>query len=435
MPIQEYMVGLEMDEDECPLRDEASYDEDDDNLDQFISLAHMCRDEQLFTTFFESLIARGAAVSPTDGGPPTLGEGSESRRAGERGSIRGECAPIKKRKRIPVVEAREVLTEHWNSSGPLNDSPTAELRNLESSDEDEEVVGKKGGRKKTAHRVFQLTNNVCPDWFIGDLFPDKESVFEALRQYGVMSRRPVYMAKNEKEKMRAKCHGAYNKCKWFVYWRKNDTEDFVVNTQQKAHAYTCCLVNNNRWISAKWLGMRYTEKIKANPHIPLQAIRQCVDEDFSSTLSRMKAYRTREYALEGIFGRAGAQYKKLYDYKGELLRTHPNSIVDIMHESHRDDPSKGPRFLRLYCCLGPLKRGWRDFCRPVVFLDACFLKGAYKGQLFTAVGMDQNDGWWPIAWGVAEAEGYIQWKWFLELLDVDLQLSENSPRYVFMSDQ
>ncbi|KAL1564044.1 hypothetical protein AAHA92_06449 [Salvia divinorum] len=34
-----------------------------------------------------------------------------------------------------------------------------------------------------------------------------------------------------------------------------------------------------------------------------------------------------------------------------------------------------------------------------------------------------------------ESEGRRQWKWFLDLLEVDLALSENSPRYVFMSDQ
>ncbi|KAL1541335.1 hypothetical protein AAHA92_25572 [Salvia divinorum] len=51
------------------------------------------------------------------------------------------------------------------------------------------------------------------------------------------------------------------------------------------------------------------------------------------------------------------------------------------------------------------------------------------------MGMDHNNGWWPIAWGVAETESYAQWKWFLDHLDDDLELFANSLRFVFMSDQ
>lgn len=63
------------------------------------------------------------------------------------------------------------------------------------------------------------------------------------------------------------------------------------------------------------------------------------------------------------------------------------------------------------------------------------MRGMYKGQIFTAFGVDLNNGWWPIAWAVAETESYEQWKWFLDHLDDDLELSDNGPRYVFMSDQ
>ncbi|XP_047942776.1 uncharacterized protein LOC125189552 [Salvia hispanica] len=177
------------------------------------------------------------------------------------------------------------------------------------------------------------------------------------------------------------------------------------------------------------------EKIKANPHIPLAAIRQCVDEDFGLKIGRMKAYRAREHALDDIFGSAATQYKNLFYYKVELERTHPDSSVHIHYENSRDSGTVGPRFLRFYCCLGPLKKGWKQFCRPIIFFDACFLRGMYKGQLMTTMGIDPNNGWWPIAWAVTETESYVQWKWFVEYLSDVLELHANDPRYVFMSDQ
>ncbi|XP_041995695.1 uncharacterized protein LOC121745811 [Salvia splendens] len=225
---------------------------------------------------------------------------------------------------------------------------------------------------------------------------------------------------------------------------------------QRDHAHTCSQVLDHRWLTSKWLAERYMEKIKANPHIPLAAIRQCVDEEFGLKVGRMKAYRARDSALEGIFGKAGLQYRRLLYYQSELERTHLDSSVHIHCENFRDPEVVGQRFLRFYCCIGPLKNGWMRFCRPIIFLDVCFLRGMYKGQLMTAMRIDPNNGWWPIAWAVTEAESYDQypnngwwpfawavteaesydqWKWFLAYLSEDLHIHENAPRYIFMSDQ
>ncbi|KAL1568560.1 hypothetical protein AAHA92_00164 [Salvia divinorum] len=47
------------------------------------------------------------------------------------------------------------------------------------------------------------------------------------------------------------------------------------------------------------------------------------------------------------------------------------------------------------------------------------------GTLHDDISSDEED----------EQESYAQWKWFLEILQQDLDLSTNAPRYVFMSDQ
>ncbi|XP_041995630.1 uncharacterized protein LOC121745732 [Salvia splendens] len=251
-----------------------------------------------------------------------------------------------------------------------------------------------------------------------------------------MSRRRVHVKRNDGDKIRAICKG--QGCDWYVYLRKHEIHndhDYVVLNMQRDHAHTCSQVLDSKWLTAKWLGERYMEKIKANPHIPLAAIRQCVDEDFGLKIGRMKAYRAREHAVDGIFGSAASQYRHLFYYKAELERTHPESNIHIHYENMRESGAVGPRFMRFYCCLGPLKKRWKELCRPIIFFDACFLRGMYKGQLMTAIGIDPNNGWWPIAWAVTEAESYVQWKWFVEYLADDLNLHANGPRYVFMSDQ
>ncbi|XP_042059595.1 uncharacterized protein LOC121804120 [Salvia splendens] len=251
-----------------------------------------------------------------------------------------------------------------------------------------------------------------------------------------MTRRRVHVKRNDGDKLRAICKR--QGCEWYVYLRKHEVhngQDYVVMNKQRDHARTCSQVLDSKWLATKWLGERYMEKIKANPHSPLAAIRQCVDEDFGLKIGRMKAYRAREHALDGIFGSTANQYRNLFYYKAELERMHPDSSIHIHYENTRDSGAVGPRFLRFYCCLRPLKKRWMQLCRPIIFFDACFLRGMYKGQLMTAMGIDPNNCWWPIAWTVTETESYVQWKWFVEYLADDLKLHANGPRYVFMSDQ
>ncbi|KAL1554085.1 hypothetical protein AAHA92_14681 [Salvia divinorum] len=110
---------------------------------------------------------------------------------------------------------------------------------------------------------------------------------------------------------------------------------------QRDHAHTCSQVMEQKWLTSKCLAERYTKKIKANPHILIQAIRQSVDEEFGLTLDRMKAYRARDQVLEVIFGKTGLQYRKLFYYKTELLRTHPDSSVHIHYENERESETWG----------------------------------------------------------------------------------------------
>ncbi|XP_027061053.1 uncharacterized protein [Coffea arabica] len=93
-----------------------------------------------------------------------------------------------------------------------------------------------------------------------------------------------------------------------------------------------------------------------------------------------------------------------------------------------------PRFMRMYCCLGLLKKGFKDGCRPILCLDGCHIKDRYPGQLLTAIAVDPNNSFWPVAWAAVEKEAMEQWRWFLTLLSGDLKI-QNQGHYTFMSDQ
>lgn len=147
----------------------------------------------------------------------------------------------------------------------------------------------------------------------------------------------------------------------------------------------------------------------------------------------MKAYRAKLHASVQVKGDYQSQYKVLRDYCMELQATNEGTTIKIeVEEGNTDGDARV--FKRIYICLGPLKKGFRALGRELLGLDGAFMKGPYPGMLLTAVGLDSNNGIYPVAYAIVEAESYNSWKWFLKCLGDDLDLDERS-NFTFHSDR
>jgi hypothetical protein len=137
-------------------------------------------------------------------------------------------------------------------------------------------------------------------------------------------------------------------------------------------------------------------------------------KDHEVELSRSKAYRAKQYAKILIEGSYLKQYRRVRDYCKELMRTNSGTTAKV------DVHVPGQQFQRLYVCLDGCKKGFMDGCKHIIGLDACHLKGAVAGQLLAVVGVDGNEGMYPIADAVAEVETKETWTWFLKNLVGDI---------------
>ncbi|GJX22348.1 mutator type transposase [Tanacetum coccineum] len=72
--------------------------------------------------------------------------------------------------------------------------------------------------------------------------------------------------------------------------------------------------------------------------------------------------------------------------------------------------------------------------RELLGLDGAFMRGQYPGQMLTTVGVDANNGIYPIAYGIVKSENQYSWTWFLTCLADDLDLFSNS-NYTFITDR
>ncbi|GJX04818.1 ribonuclease H-like domain-containing protein [Tanacetum coccineum] len=96
------------------------------------------------------------------------------------------------------------------------------------------------------------------------------------------------------------------------------------------------------------------------------------------------------------------QYARLKDYALELQEQNPDTTIKIDVERTCDPTSDTRKFRRIY--------------------------------ILTAVGVDPNNGTYPLAYAVVEAETKDSWTWFLDCLGDDLQLVRNS-NFTFITDR
>ncbi|GJX77088.1 transposase, MuDR, MULE transposase domain protein [Tanacetum coccineum] len=88
------------------------------------------------------------------------------------------------------------------------------------------------------------------------------------------------------------------------------------------------------------------------------------------------------------------QYSMLRDYVTELQSTNPNTTVKIAVEMNTG-------------------------------LDGAFKNGPFPGQVLAAVGLDSNNGIYPLAYALVEDKSKSSWCWFLQCLGDDIDMHPN----------
>nr|GFA73262.1 hypothetical protein [Tanacetum cinerariifolium] len=132
------------------------------------------------------------------------------------------------------------------------------------------------------------------------------------------------------------------------------------------------------------------ESFYLNPKIPLNALKDQLQKPYKVGISKQKVFRAKKMAYERI-------------------KERPEDINSLERQ-----------FKRVYVYLGLLKDGFKAGKRDLLGLDGCFLSGTYPRWILTAVGVDPNNGIYPLAYAIVESANKDSWKWFLDCIGDDL---------------
>nr|KYP44662.1 hypothetical protein KK1_033821 [Cajanus cajan] len=266
-------------------------------------------------------------------------------------------------------------------------------------------------------------------WELGLYFLSRIQFKEAVTSYVVNSGRNLKFTKNDKRRIKRIRVICKQGCPWVAYCAKVPYEESW-QLRKIFDRHTCSRDHKVTLLSSKWLSEKLKTSMKENPKLKLNDIRERVQRKWNATISKAMTCRARKFAKSYVEGSFKEQFKRIYDYSHELIRSNPGSTVKVKVdeneacENNVGNNVEGTRrvlktFQRMYICFKGLKESFLQ-CRTIIGLDGCFLKGYYGGQILAAIGRDPNDQMLPICFAVVEAETRDSWEWFLHLLISDL---------------
>lgn len=221
-------------------------------------------------------------------------------------------------------------------------------------------------------------------------------------------------------------------CPWRIYAstsKKSLSPTIYIRTLRQEHK--CASFKKKLYhMHAPFIAKEYADFFMNDPNWSREGMQNSIHKDFEMDVDYQMCYRAKTKALKIAQGSYEDQYNLLESYAHELKKRNPGTSVWIHTELQGDVT----RFKRIYVCIAALKKGWKDGCRPYIGLDGCHLKSIHKGQMLSVVGIDGNNGIYPVAWAIVESETRETWTWFLEFHKVDLDI-HHSTHYTFMSDK
>jgi hypothetical protein len=262
-----------------------------------------------------------------------------------------------------------------------------------------------------------------PHFHVGQTFESVELLRKAIQAYSCKHRKDIRLPVNDLKRLNGRCT---EECSWYLWASFSSiTKCFMIKKYNGEH--TCGSNFKVHSFTSNFLAQKYLESFRADQDMNMKNFSRIVQKDWCMTPGRCKLQRARRLAMKIIYGDEEGQYKLLWDYGNEIRRSNPGSSFYVSLDEHS-------RFKRCYMCLEASKKGFLQGCRLVIFLDGCFIKTRYRGQLLAAVGVDPNDCIFPIAVAAVEVEDTANWTWFLDTLKADLGI-ENTAPWTVMSDK
>ncbi|XP_050208701.1 uncharacterized protein LOC126659447 isoform X2 [Mercurialis annua] len=257
---------------------------------------------------------------------------------------------------------------------------------------------------------------------VGQEFNSVSEFRDVLQKYAIANRFMYRLKKNDTNRASGVC--VADGCSWSIHasWVPSE-EIFKIKKINKEH--TC---GGESWKSAhpskSWLVSIIKERLRENPHRKPRDIVKTISQDFGIELHYSQVRRGIEEAREQLQGSYKEAYAQLPWFCDKLLEANPGSLVKLCIDDDR-------KFQRLFVSFDASIHGFKNGCRPLLFLDSTTFRSRYHEVLLTATALDGNEDAFPVSFAIVDTESDDNWRWFLEQLGSAISTSQS---ITFVSD-
>jgi len=245
-------------------------------------------------------------------------------------------------------------------------------------------------------------------------FQSKEHLNHAVSKWHIDNNKEFKVRESGRKKLRYVCRD--ENCSWYLYATPTGAGD-AWGIRKCPYKHICRATAarvDHAQLTAKMIADIIREDVQNNTSLPIKHIRGLVRKVYPGVNPTYnKLWRAREIAIAYLFGSWSGSYALLPQLLNAIILSNPGSKAVVYSNPL---PCAGVRqFSRAAWAFAPCIQAL-PYLRPVISIDASFLKGRYKGRLFVAVGYDAENQLMPLAFGLAEVENIENWGWFMRWL-------------------
>ncbi|XP_058000584.1 uncharacterized protein LOC110632612 [Hevea brasiliensis] len=259
---------------------------------------------------------------------------------------------------------------------------------------------------------------------VGQRFTSVHEFRESLRKYAIAHQFAFRYKKNDSHRVTVKCKA--EGCPWRIHASRLSTTQLIcIKKMNPTHTCEGSVVTTGHQATRSWVASIIKEKLKVFPNYKPKDIVNDIKQEYGIQLNYFQAWRGKEIAKEQLQGSYKEAYNQLPLFCEKITETNPGSLATF---TTKEDSS----FQRLFVSFHASLYGFLQGCRPLLFLDSIPLKSKYQGTLLAATAADGDDGVFPVAFAVVDAETDDNWHWFL--LQLKTALSTSCP-ITFVADR
>ncbi|XP_009134940.1 uncharacterized protein LOC103859191 [Brassica rapa] len=246
---------------------------------------------------------------------------------------------------------------------------------------------------------------------------------DALHKYSVAHGFAYKYKKNDSHRVSVKCKA--QGCPWRITAARLSTTQLIcIKKMNPRHTCERAVIKPGYRATRGWVRTILKEKLKAFPDYKPKDIAEDIKREYGIQLNYSQAWRAKEVAREQLQGSYKEAYSQLPLLCEKIKETNPGSIAVF---ATKEDSSFHRLFISFYASISGFKQG----SRPLLFLDNAVLNSKYQGVMLIATASDAEDGVFPVAFAVVDAETEENWLWFLQQLKSALS---ESRRITFVAD-